>query len=97
VWRTLEYDFGGTDTVLVKLTDGVHVIEVLADVEFTGRTAVLRGLHILGSGPNTLGPRALRGLINWAKVQLDVDQLRIEGATRTSGTGPGRNPPILDF
>src|SRR5271166_1269861 len=86
-----------TDTVLVKLTDGVHVIEVLADVEFSDRMAVLRGLHILGSGPNTLGPRALRELINWAKVQLDVDQLRIEGAPRTSGAGPGRVPPILDF
>jgi hypothetical protein len=97
MWRALEYDFGGTDTVLVKLTDEVHVIEVLTDVELAGRTAALRGLHILGSGPNTLGPRALRGLINWAKVHLDVDQLRIEGATRTSGAGPGRIPPIIDF
>jgi hypothetical protein len=97
MWRALEYDFGGTNTVLVKLTDEIHVIEVLADVELTGRTAALRGLHILGTGPNTLGPRVLRELINWAKVQLDVDQLRIEGATRTSGAGPGRVPPIIDF
>jgi hypothetical protein len=97
MWRILEYDFGGIDTVLVKLTDEIHVIEVLADVELTGRTAALRGLHILGCGPNTLGPRVLRELINWAKVQLDVDQLRIEGATRTSGAGPGRVPPIIDF
>ena len=97
VWRTLEYDFGGTDTVLVKLTDGAHVIDVLADVEFAGRTAVLRGLHILGGGANTLGPNALRELINWAKVQLDVDHLRIEGATRTSGAGPGRVPTGIVF
>jgi hypothetical protein len=75
LWRTLEYDFGGTDTVLATLTDGVHVIEVLADVEFVGRTAILHGLLIDGGGPNTLGPQALRELINWAKVQLDVDQL----------------------
>jgi hypothetical protein len=97
MWRALEYDFGGTDTVLVKLPDEVHVIEVLADVEFAGRKAALRGLHVLGSGPNTLGPRALRELINGAKVQLDVDQLRIEGATRTSGAGPGRIPAVIDF
>jgi hypothetical protein len=97
VWRALEFDFDGTDTVLVTLTDGVHVIQVLADLEFAGRAAVLRSLHILGDGPNTLGLRALRELINWAKVQLDVDQLRIEGATRTSGAGPGRVPPPLVF
>jgi len=98
VWRTLpECDFGGTVTVLVRLTNGVHVIEVLTDVEFVGRTAVLRGLHILGGGANTLGPKALRELITWAKVQLDVDQLRIEGATRTSGAGPGRIPPAIVF
>jgi hypothetical protein len=97
VWRTLEFDFGGTDTVLVKLTNGAQVIEVLTDVELVGRTAVLRGLHILGSGRNTLGPAALRELINWAKVQLDVEKLRIEGATRTSGAGPGRIPPALVF
>jgi hypothetical protein len=97
VWRVLQYDFGGTDTVLVTLTDGIHAIDVLADVDFIDRTAVLRGLHILGGGPNTLGPRVLRELINWAKVQLDVDHIRIEGATRTSGAGPGRIPPPIVF
>jgi hypothetical protein len=97
VWRTVEFDFGGADTALVTLTDGVQVVQILTDVEFTGRIAVLRGLHILGSGRNTLGLRSLRELINWAKVQLDVDELRIEGATRTSGAGPGRVPPPLVF
>ena len=97
MWRALELEFGGTDTVLVTLTDGVQIIQVLADVELVGRNAVLRGLHIDGGGRNTLGQRALRELINWAKVHLDVDELRIEGATRTSGAGPGRIPPPLVF
>jgi hypothetical protein len=96
MWRARDFDFDGT-TVLVTLTDEVQVIQILADVELAGRTAVFRGLHILGGGRNTLGPRALRELIDWAKVQLDVDQLRIEGATRTSGAGPGRVPPALVF
>jgi hypothetical protein len=97
VWRTIEFDFGGTDTVLVTLTDGVQVIQVLTEVTLIGRTAVLHRLHILGGGRNTLGQRALRELINWAKVQLDVDQIRIEGATRTSGAGPGRIPAAIVF
>ena len=97
MWRSLEYDFGGTGTILVALTDGVLNVQILTDVEFSGRSAVLRGFHIKGGGRNTIGPAALRRLINWAKVQLDVDQLRIEGATRTSGAGPERVPPVLVF
>jgi len=77
MWRTLEFDFGGTDTVLVVLNDGVHDVQILTGVEFAGRSAVLRGFNIQGGGRNTLGPAALRALINSAKVQLDVEQLRI--------------------
>ncbi len=96
-WRTLGYEIDGTDTVLVTLTDGGRRVQVLADVELIGRTAVLRRLHIQGSGRNTLGLGTLRKLAEWAKVQLDVDQLRIEGATRTSGAAPGRVPRPLVF
>ena len=84
MWHMQKVDFDDRDTVLVTLTDGIQVVEVLTDVEFIGRNAVLRRLHIQGSGRNTLGSKTLRELINWAKVQLDVEQLRIEGATRTS-------------
>ena len=98
MWRVVEFDFDEhEDTVLVALTDGIEVVQVLTDVAFIDRTAVLRRLHILGSGRNTLGPRALRELIKWAKDQLDVEKLRIEGATRTSGAGPGRRPAPLVF
>jgi hypothetical protein len=96
-WQVLDFDFGGIDTVLVTLVDGNHRIEVLADVELDRRRAVLRGLHIQGVGRNTLGPAVLRGLIGWAKEYLDVDELRIEGAVRTSGASPGRIPAVLVF
>jgi hypothetical protein len=96
VWRVLETDFGGTDTVLLVLTDGHRRLEVLADVELNGSEAVLRRLHILGAGPNTLGPAALLRLIRWSKEWLYVDKLRIEGAVRTSGAGSGRLPRAID-
>jgi hypothetical protein len=96
-WHVLDSDFGGLDTVLVILSDGNHRIEVMADVELHRHRAVLRGLHIQGAGPNTLGLSTLHGLISWAKGYLDVDELRIEGALRTSGAGPGRFPPVLVF
>ena len=96
MWHALEFEFDG-DTVWVSFSDGAQVIQVMADVKFVGRTAVFRGLHIDGDGSNAHGQRALRELINWIKVQLDVDHLRIEGALRISGAGPGRLPSALVF
>ena len=95
-WQVVEYDFGGTDTVQIRLSNGTQDILILADVAFDGRHAVLSGLHIQGAGANTMGHGALRRLIGWAKEFLNVDHLRIEGATRTSGAAPGRNPPPID-
>lgn len=97
VWQLLDFDFGGPDTVLVTLVDGNHRIEVMADVELHRDRAVLRGLHIQGAGPNTIGPAGLRGLVGWVKEYLDVSELRIDGALRTSGAGPGRFPAVLVF
>jgi hypothetical protein len=96
IWQVIEYDYGGTDTVQVRLSDGNQEISILANVELVGRHAILRGLHIQGAGANTMGNGALRRLIKWAKEFLDVDHLRIEGATRTSGAAPGRDPPPID-
>jgi hypothetical protein len=33
----------------------------------------------------------------WVKDSLDVDELRIEGATRATGASPGRKPTSLVF
>lgn len=95
-WTALEYTFGGPETILVLLSDGRQQIEVLAELAFRDNAAVLSALHVQGGGPNTLGPAALRALIRWAKEILDVERLHIEGATRTSGAGPGRLPrPVV--
>jgi hypothetical protein len=75
--HTLEYEFDFADTVLVALTDGSRYVQLLANVELTGRIAVLRGFHIQGSGRNMLGPGTLRKLAKWAKAELDVDELPI--------------------
>ena len=56
-WRVVEFDFGGTDTVLVVLANGNQRIIVLADVELHRKQAVLHGLHIQGEGRTLLGLR----------------------------------------
>jgi hypothetical protein len=39
----------------------------------------------------------LIALARWVKVILDVDELEVEGAVRTSGAAPGRKPGRLVF
>lgn len=89
----MEFD---DDTVRACITDGSLTIEVLAGVSLTGQRVVLSALHIQGARPNTMGPSAIRSLIRWLKEKLDVDEVGIEGATRTSGAGPGRVPPPIE-
>jgi hypothetical protein len=96
-WRVLETEFGDADVVSVRISDGCVEIEAVAYADLVGRTLTLRRLDIQGPGPNTLGPVAVRLLAFWLKEFLDVDELRVEGAIRTSGAGPGRRPSALVF
>ncbi|HVB68865.1 MAG TPA: hypothetical protein VNE67_13525 [Acetobacteraceae bacterium] len=85
------------DLIHACLSDGCREIEVLGTVRIAGRTARILALHVQGAGPGSLGISGLRGLAGWAMEVLDVDELRIEGAARTSGAGPGRTPGTLVF
>ena len=96
-WRVADLEITPDDLVSARLSNGTEAIDVLAFLHMTQRTATLRGMHIQGGGRNTMGLPALRALAHWLKEYLDVDELRIEGATRTSGSGPGRRPAPLVF
>lgn len=85
------------DFVIAVITDGREQIHVAATVEFAGEAAILHSFHIHGHGANTLGIARLHELARWLKEQLGVQQLRIEGAPRASGAGPGRIPRALVF
>ncbi len=85
------------DVAVIVLSNGKHTIELVAGIKLVGRIASLTGVHIQGPGPNMVGVAELRALARWTKGQLDVDELRIEGAVRTSGACPGRKPFPLVF
>lgn len=91
-WRVVDLEITPDDLVFARLSNGTVAIDVLGFLEITRRSAILRGMHIQGGGRNTMGLPALRAMAHWLKEYLDVDELRIEGATRTSGAGPGRRP-----
>ena len=91
-WRLVDLQIEPGDFVFVRLSIDAFELEAMFYVHLDWRLAVLRRLDIQGAGPNTLGVPGLRGLAQWVMEALDVDELRIEGATRTSGAGPGRRP-----
>jgi DNA-binding transcriptional regulator YiaG len=68
----------------------------LAFVEWMeGEALLIRRPDLQGPGSNALGTGALLRLARLVKEALGVRQLRIEGAPRTSGAGPGRTPGRL--
>ncbi len=85
------------DFIIAEISDAVRCWQIAATIDFVGNTAKLRGFHIQGPGPNTTGKAELRALASWLKGELNVDERRIEGATRTSGANPGRRPSTLVF
>src|SRR5580658_8009873 len=95
--RPEELELGASDVAYACLSDGATVIEAMFHAHLTNRVARFSRLDIQGAGPNTLGLVALRELARSVMEPLNVDELRIEGAARTSGAGPGRRPAPLVF
>ena len=85
------------DLIGACLTDGRHEIKLLAYVRIDGPVACIAELHVQGAGAHSLGIGGIRGLARWTMEVLGVNELRIEGAARTSGAGPGRRPAPLVF
>src|ERR1700728_4641514 len=85
------------DFVFARVWTETIDVEAMFYADLHRELAILRRVDIQGAGPNTLGVKGLRDLARWIMEFLDVDELRIEGATRASGAGPGRRPAPLVF
>src|SRR4051794_11984318 len=73
-------------------------LRVIAELEERGRTLLLRGLHVESEvKPNSIGLANLRILAQVVMERMDYDELVVEGAARTTGSGPGRLPGRLRF
>jgi len=96
-WRLLDLELGTSDVAHARLSNGAAEIEAMFYVHLRARVAIFGRLDIQGAGPNTLGWMMLRDLARSVMELLDVDELRIEGATRTSGASPGRRPAPIVF
>ncbi|QTC92775.1 hypothetical protein [Brevundimonas goettingensis] len=87
---TLDDDavFDPVVTARIDTPDGP--VWVMAEVLRSGPTLRLHGLHLHGTGPNSLGVTKLRWLIQVVMETIDVDEIIVGGATRTTGANRGR-------
>jgi hypothetical protein len=102
-WQVADIGFepieDGTDdpvmTLRIRVPGGA--ILVMAEVALAGRVLWARRLHIHGEGlaANEVGPANLRVVARRLLEELDLDELVVEGAHRTTGAGPGRRPRLL--
>lgn len=93
-----ELSEGALVALIVTMPAG-NAVQLWAEVELTGRTAVLRQFAIYGLEikPGELGGRILREMAQAAMEVFDVDRIRIEEARRTSGAGAGRVVRSIEF
>jgi len=69
---------------------------VITSMTQEGDTLILRGTHIEGPGPGTLGIGEIREFVREIGRQQGVRSVKIFGGTRTTGATPGRTPhPIV--
>ena len=97
MWIIEFYELAARDVIHVTFRSSDRFVECLADAALEGRIAWLSQCHFNGSGPQTVGIRILRMLAQIVMERIDVDELRIEGTARTTGSGKGRVPSPLVF
>ncbi len=95
-WSIERFDDNGDLLDVTFRCDGIS-IQFFGSLVFDGRRAIFSGVHVQGPGANRLGIRKLLELRNFVKAMIDVDELLLEGALRTTGANPDRRPGPLVF
>jgi hypothetical protein len=73
-------------------------LSVMAAATKKGRRIEFDGLHVHGSGgSNSLGHAKIRRLARLVMEQLDIDEIFIRPAVRTTGANPGHRPGDFRF
>ena len=73
------------------------VLAFMGEPEMLGNVMVVRQTHVQDSLRNVVGPATLRLLARVVMERMQLDELIIEGAVRTTGANPGRHPRPIRF
>lgn len=82
---------------LVEVITPNGSLELLGEFEIGERNLVIRRAHLGGDPSKKWGWTLLRQLGRAIAEKLDVDEIEIHGAVRSTGANPGRKPRVLRF
>jgi hypothetical protein len=85
------------DEVIVRFVTPVGTLEVVASVGINERILYVKGAHAQGLKSGALGRAGLNAICRSVLEVADVDQLVIQGGTRTTGCNRGRPPKSFRF
>jgi hypothetical protein len=94
---TIEIDEAEPPLVIVRVTTPVGSLELTGEVRRIGRVLYCERVHIQGLAAGALGRAGLNAVGRKILVEIDVDQVVIEGSARTSGKGAGKTPRPIRF
>ena len=74
-------------------------LEIMGEPELLGDVLYVKGVHISSEGiaPNDVGFANLRVIAQTILKEMNYDDIRIEGAVRTTGANPGHRPLPFRF
>ena len=98
-----------TDQIAVEIVDADHpvlevvvttpigVMTLVASASIVGRVLHLDGVHVGGLAPGALGRAGLNAIGRTLLEVADVDEIIIQGGTRTTGMRKGQVPSAIRF
>ena len=100
-WRQDEIKIDIVETegslVIIDVATPVGRARLLGDVRLSGKVLEVDAAHIEGLTPGAVGRAGINAVLRKLMVEADVEQIVIQGATRTTGKGKGRLPRPIRF
>jgi hypothetical protein len=89
---SIEVSVVDEEVMLVEIATPVGTMEVLGNVTRVGRVLYIRKADMDGLYRGALGRSGLNAICQKIMEEADVDQIVIEGGTRSTGKNRGRIP-----
>ncbi|BDA83842.1 hypothetical protein Sa4125_13840 [Aureimonas sp. SA4125] len=77
---------------LIQVITPLGTLDLMAEVRVLPRSIEVHGLHVGGNAETRWGWSTLRRIGRLIAERLDVDEINLHGAIRTTGANPGRRP-----
>ena len=101
MWRPDEIDIElevvDGPVALVRIRAPAGILHLIGIISLVGRVLVIDKAHIEGPGRGSIGRVGLNAIAVKMMVEADVDEIVVQGSTRTTGRNRGRPPWLFRY